>query len=305
MISTVMLICSVSCRPAGQYTVTDSERIRKNTKSFESSCGSNGPQFPQQTTPPPVQADQTDAAGTTPTSNRSSTRFGVTVSVVDTTSVEIDQPPASNSLREEFDHLEDLVSTLNETVTSMAGGAPHRDGSDTSIVINNNGAFPEYAVVRKSQLVAADCGASYAVHLASQDGGYTYRSSTASTEGSPPPLPRPLDIDSEGSDTSIIKENLVALFGDEEESRSGTRNHSQSHSYSRNTHTGSNSSMSTACGEEGLRSLKGEGLGSNFHSNATMEVGSEVTTHTGEGAEFEGNFVELLKYGDSVDLTMV
>ena len=246
----------------------------------------------------------------------------MTVSVVDTTSgVERDQPQAaaasSTSLREEFDHLETLVSTLNETVTSMAGvgGATRAEGSDTSIVINNNGAFPEYAVpeyavVRKSQLVAADSGASYAVHLASRED--PYHSSSASMDGSPPPLPRPFDTESEGSDTSIVKQNLVALCGGEELERdepgsNGARHLLQSHSYSRNTHTGSDCSMSTAGGEDG-HGYKWEGPGSAFHSTATLEGSGVNATHTdneGEGVEFDENLVELLKYGDSVDLTMV
>lgn len=291
---------SLACRPEGQYTVTDSERIRKTAASFESSSGSNAHPTPP-TTSTLVLSDQTDA-GTTPTTSNQPTRFGVTVSVVDTTSVERDQPQAAtSSLREEFDHLENLVSTLNETVTSMTGGGVGasrngQDGSDTSIVINNSGAFPEYAVVRKSQLVAADCGASYAVHLASRDNTYY-----SSPEGSPPPLPRPFDTESEGSDTSIVKQNLVALFSDEngtenDASRnSGTRHLLQSHSYSRNTHTGSDCSMSTA------------GPGSGFHSTGTLEGSGVINAHTDndiDGIEYE-SLPEVLKYGNSADLTMV
>jgi hypothetical protein len=232
------------------------------------------------------------------------------VTVVDTSSVEREQPQATAStLREEFDHLENLVSTLNETVTSMAGkGASGsggaEEGSDTSIVINNSGAFPEYAIVRRSQVVAADSGASYAVHLASH--ADPYRSSSGSTESSPPPLPRPFDTESEGSDTSLVKQNLVALFDNERnESRGNDTRQLQSHSYSRNTHTGSDYSMSTV-GDDGRG--KWEGAGSGFHSTGTLE-GSEVNithaTNEGEGVEYDENLVELLKYGNSVDLTMV
>lgn len=304
------------CRPEGQYTVTDSERVRKTTASFESSSGSNTRQSPP-TTSTIVLSEQND--GRAPPTTNKPTHFGVTVSVVDTASgVERDQPQAaagtsSSSLREEFDHLETLVSTLNETVTSMAGVGGvtmvgEAEGSDTSIVINNSGAFPEYAVVRKSQIEAAGCGASYAVHLASRDD--PYHSSSASV-GSPPPLPHPYDSESEGSDTSIVKQNLVALCdGDELErdgpSGTGARHHLQSHSYSRNTHTGSDCSMSTAGGIGGRGSR--EGSGSAFHSTTTLEGSGVAATHTdneGEEVEFDENLVELLKYGNSVDLTMV
>lgn len=294
------------CRPAGQYTVTDSERIKKNTTSFESSCGSAN-QYPRQTPPPVVQACSQTDAGTTPPVNHP-TQFGVTVSVMDTASMGRDQPPAvANSLKEEFDHLENLVSTLNRTVTSMAGThSGGGDGSNTSIVINNSGAFPEYAMVRK---VAAKSGASYAMNVSSRGGNFPYRSSSVSTDESPPPLPRPFSVEdslsplprplsmgetgSEGSENSIIKENLVALF-DEEEPR--TRHYPQSHSYSRNTHTGSDSSLSTG----GEVKLEGA-MGSGFHSDGTLEGRAAASNEV----EFDQNLAELLKYGNSVDLTMV
>lgn len=279
------------------YRVTaDSERLRKNTTSFESSGGSAPPPLNQ--TPPPSSAmpDQTDAGSTTPTITG---RFGVTVSVVDT---ERDTPLSSSSLGEEFDHLEILVNTLNDTVSSMTG-TKRIEGSDTSVVIDNNSTLHGSNAVlldgsnatshggygKAARLDSGgDFGANYGagVRLTPRSEHYYYHSSSTSRGDSPHPLTNEGGgAESEGSSTSIIKENLVALFDD----KIGTKQNRFG-----SAHSGSNSSMATS--EDG----KGEGLEKGgFHSNTSLPHAH------GNIYESEENFVELLKYGNSADLTMV
>ena len=250
---------------------------------------------------------------------------------------------SSESWKEDFDHLEVLVATLNDTVTSMTGmghahssdttGMTHAHSSDTSIIISNHSAShdddtasrdADDAVFNgKEEPSITKSGERYAINIAPLDVGLhhvapltvapldganapqsdaphsvivtvdvaavsvapLHSSSTfgSNSEVSPLPLVTAVGMAEAGlentdSDTSIVKENLGAL---ENESRSGTRD------------SGSDSSIADTWElDEGVE-LHG------YHSNATLEVEQD------DGMQYDKNFIELLEYGDSADLTMV
>lgn len=227
--------------------------------------------------------------------------------------MEREQQPGSNSWLEEFDHLETLVTTLNDTVTSMAG-LPHTEGSNTSIVINNSsalrrdnalaygdsevsygdsGVYGNTPEMHKVELNSADLNSNYAVNATSGDECYHNSSSSFSSyKEASSHVPTTTggvagsELDNQGSDSSIVRENLAA-DGATYDIGTGIR-------------IFENAPHSNVSSIEILVDREELDMGEEFR-DVILEEGSEGPSVD----EFDDNLVELLKFGDSADLHMV
>ena len=331
-------------RPDGVYSIAATGDKNKRRKKRKVAFQPSGPvqqtghtSLPPSSSPPLpltlVTQDQTDAGGDMPLDPPS--RY-VTISVVDTSSVEM-APATSDGWQEEFDHLETLVTRLNDTVNTMTGvgaaeGGLHTDGSDTSLVINNStalGASDHVASRGDDVKIDLDTGdttdPTRPMRVDSIDDQDL--SSSGSSSGSSISQLSPRDHAHleggmagsrfnrealQGSSMSIAKENLCESQELEISTSTRTTQLDNSQSYFK-----SDSSIEMLVQQQ----QRGEGSGSSFHGNTpSEEEGSEEGVCTcdcdnegsneereekGDGVdeeEYEQNLMDLLRFGESAHL---
>lgn len=178
--------------------------------------------------------------------------------------VDTEEHPPPDSWMEEFDHLETLVINLNDAVTSMSSvleldkdnTAPHGDDDATDFKPDSTISVDGHH---------HDDAASFGSTRDYITGGMT----VGVIE---------VGLESEGSDTSIVKENLAAT--DPQHTNIKQPKSGQSHSNS--------DSSTTEILEDGPEWVE-----------------SEVSPGEAGQNDFDENLMELLRYADSADLHMV
>ncbi len=311
------------------YSIADTTDRSRKRNTFNSS---HSPQPHHTHTDPSITTDTTTALDHTHTI--------VTVSIVDTSSVER-APPPSDSWMEEFDQLENLVSTLNDTVISMATlptSSPTKNPKnydDIPVIITNNVGFRDNSYTPSLEDIAdiARHEVTTSTHHHHQHG------STSTTEGEgeggegeekkseyyPPTGRTSHDEDDEeddddikgnmgGSHASIIKENLgvvadmnMQLIGIKQQEGRGGGGGGGGGSIRYNSSsnmTGSRSSMSTT--ELMVDNMEGVGLEMEGEEEFPLFHGSDMWSSGQQGTdEVRGqeNLREPVVFGDRADLT--
>ena len=251
-----------------------------------------------------------------------------TISVVDTSRIlgRRHTGHGADSWTEEFDHLESLVTTLNDTVSSMT--TPLQDNSASSL--SPSPTTNEIAVslsceegdkdgndeaLNAELMQRSDASEHHKPHVnsnlieAEEEGGSPPASGGVDPEGN-------YNLINEGSDTSIIKENPGALESDSSPPVSDNDSRMKfpqsgrfpSSSTGMDLYSSTNTIETVIEVEKAADSAGDEMDAAASESNLALAAGSEVGCNEGgrsvEVKEMDVNFVELLQFGDSMDLQM-
>lgn len=334
-------------RPEGIYSVTHSKKKKNLTDPSRSNeqgrpLAASSSRLAYSSASPSIMTSASDIRYTPATSNLLSGKphgKRYATSVINTTAMPHVQTDGntSDSWEEEFDHLENLVSTLNDTVTSMSHEST-KNGGYSSITIVSNG---RVRGIRQQEEVAeiAVTPSSLSQDLGDRELGPVIRepiSSSTRRSGKDDGGHYLENQQSSSSDASLVKENMAAIThvspshaASETAAMGLMEMHSITNSYASNStsevvlggHELENErlnvvaletaeAMMSSSEKRHLESTVMSELGrSPVHSSTPLEPAEAVVSGElegdGSGAEFDENLVELLKFGNSADLHMV